>query len=56
MAKAAELLVETNMNVLEISIEIGYSSSSNFSRAFREIYKISPLQYRKDQIKLNTKL
>lgn len=56
MARAAELLVATNMNILEVSVEIGYSSSSNFSRAFRDIYNISPLQYRKDQIKLQAKI
>lgn len=55
MARAAELLVSTNMNILEISVEIGYSSSSNFTRAFREIYKLSPLQYRNNQLKENTK-
>ncbi|MCI1714949.1 helix-turn-helix transcriptional regulator [Clostridium sp.] len=52
MARAAELLVSTNMNILEVSVEIGCSSSSNFTRAFREIYRVSPLQYRKNQIKL----
>lgn len=56
MARAAELLTSTDMNVLEISLEIGYSSSSNFTRAFREIYKSSPLQYRKNQLRENAKM
>lgn len=50
---AAELLVETDMNILDISVEMEYSSPSNFSRKFKSVYKMSPLEYRKNQSKLN---
>ncbi|GEM_PF-918995 len=50
---AAELLVETDMNILDISVEMEYSSPSNFSRKFKSVYKMSPLEYRKNQYKLN---
>ena len=46
MIKAAELLTLTNMTVAEIGSEVGYTSQINFSRAFKNIYSVSPREWR----------
>ena len=47
MERAAELLRETSLGVLEIAQAVGYSSTSQFGAAFRQRYGMSPIQYRK---------
>jgi signal transduction histidine kinase/DNA-binding response OmpR family regulator len=44
------LLLRNNpeLNVTEISDQIGFSSSRYFSKCFKEIYHVSPLAYRND--------
>ena len=49
MRKARELLIYTNLPIEDISNAIGYNSTSTFIRTFKEIYKISPSQYRKNK-------
>ena len=44
--KAKELLIRTDLSVLEISQHIGYSSHSHFIHVFHETVGSSPLQYR----------
>ena len=45
LAKAAELLKEGELNVTEISYEIGISSLSNFAKIFKEKYGVTPSEY-----------
>lgn len=45
---AAKLLTETNMTVSEICYYCGFEYESHFSRSFKEKFKVSPLQYRKN--------
>ena len=47
MDKAAKLLEDGTMKVAEIAAAVGYSSQSRFAKAFREIYGIPPLEYRR---------
>ncbi|MCF8368878.1 MAG: response regulator [Bacteroidales bacterium] len=42
---AARLLKEGELNVTEITYEIGISSQSNFSKIFKEKYGVSPSEY-----------
>ena len=44
---AAELLVQTELSIAAISDQIGYTSPSDFYRAFRALYALSPSEYRK---------
>ncbi len=44
--KAAQMLLETNLEIAEIADLIGFSSHRNFSRTFHQIFSISPLKYR----------
>lgn len=44
--KAASLLRETDMNVVEISFEVGYNSIANFNKNFKLIMGKTPRQWR----------
>lgn len=48
---ALKLLEETNLSVSDIVLNIGYENNSYFHRKFREIYYMSPAEYRKNCIK-----
>jgi len=43
---AAELLRQTNKPIAAIAFEIGYEDLSTFYRAFKRIYKSSPMQFK----------
>jgi AraC-like DNA-binding protein/mannose-6-phosphate isomerase-like protein (cupin superfamily) len=43
---AAELLKQTNKPIAAIAFEIGYEDLSTFYRAFKRIYKSSPMQFK----------
>lgn len=45
MEKAKQLLSKGNLNVNEVSYELGYSSSSHFIAAFKKKYGITPRTY-----------
>ncbi len=47
MEKAMSLLLNSEMNVTEVAMEVGYSSLSHFSKAFFKAYKIKPSRVRK---------
>lgn len=54
MDHAAYLLKNTNFNITEIAIQLGYSEQGHFSSLFKRIYKCSPVEYRtKHSIKNN---
>lgn len=48
MSKAAELLKLTELPIRDISNAVGYPNQLHFSRAFKNVYTISPRQYRID--------
>jgi AraC-like DNA-binding protein len=43
---AANMLLDTNRPISEITLDAGYSSSGNFSKAFKKRYGVSPSVYR----------
>lgn len=45
--RAVELLQQTNLSVSDVACAVGYENTSFFYRRFREIYGISPKDYRK---------
>ncbi len=45
--KAKEYLADTDMSVLEIAQMVGYEHNSSFTRAFKELEHVSPMQFRK---------
>ncbi|MBQ7993310.1 MAG: helix-turn-helix transcriptional regulator [Solobacterium sp.] len=46
MYKASELLKNTKMPVAEVGASVGYDNQLHFPRAFRNIFGISPKNYR----------
>lgn len=48
MEKAAELLVQSEMNINEVALTVGYESQSKFSAVFKESYGITPVEYKKN--------
>lgn len=44
--KAALLLEDPSLSILDIAMEIGYQSPSKFSTAFYNVYGVTPMQYR----------
>ena len=49
LSNAAKELLYTENRIIDIAIYNGYESSEAFSRAFKDIYRISPLEYRKNK-------
>ena len=46
MAKAEQMLKESNLPIREISVRVGYPNPLHFSRAFKSVYQLSPRAYR----------
>ncbi len=44
---AKNLLLSGNMSLTEIAIDAGFGSLSHFSRSFRAVHGVSPIEYRK---------
>ena len=48
MTKATELLKLTQLSVSDIGNAVGYPNQLHFSRAFKNVYGISPRQWRNE--------
>lgn len=46
--RAKELLLNTNLTVLQISQMVGYEHNSSFTKVFKNLEKISPAEFRKN--------
>ncbi len=44
---ACRLLTEKNLNILQICYESGFNNLSNFNRKFKQINKMTPMEYKK---------
>lgn len=49
--KAAELLLNTDKEVYEIAVDVGYKNQEYFINKFEEIYKVTPTRLRKRNLK-----
>jgi len=47
MARARQLLIETERSIIDIGLEVGYGSASHFSQIFRREVGVAPSHYRK---------
>ena len=52
MARAAQLLTESRLPISTISTMVSYPNQLHFSRAFKNIYGISPRDYRAKHLAL----
>lgn len=46
--RAKELLLNTNLTILQISQMVGYEHNSSFTKVFKHLVKISPAEFRKN--------
>ncbi len=49
LEKAARLLRYTDLPISDIGYKVGYDIPSSFSKAFKQLYKITPLEFRKNK-------
>jgi AraC-like DNA-binding protein len=49
MARAAELLAQTELHVKEVAQRVGYRDHSQFSKAFKRTYGITPSESRTER-------
>lgn len=47
MNRAMHLLSDTDLSIQDISLEVGYYNPTSFSRRFKQIVGVSPIEYRK---------
>lgn len=50
LADGAKKLLYTDKKIIDIAMENGFESPEAFSRAFKNVYKVSPLQYRLNRL------
>ena len=51
MERAVLLMKNTSLSLEEISVLLGYSNHSNFYKAFKEYYGMTPREYSKKDIR-----
>lgn len=50
ITEAAKLLIKTDMRIIDIAVMYAYNSQEAFTRAFKEVYDITPNLYRSQKI------
>lgn len=53
MNMAAVMLKNTDKSVLEIAGSVGYENAGKFSSAFRSVFDMTPLKYRKNPVRMD---
>jgi AraC-like DNA-binding protein len=51
LTEAKRLLLETDRNIVDIAVKVGYSSITHFNRIFKEMEGVSPRQFRISALK-----
>lgn len=50
--QSKQLLLDTSLNISQISCEVGYVHQSSLNRVFKEIEGITPAEYRRNNVKI----
>lgn len=53
MAMVLEVMKNKNKRIIDIALEYGFGSHETFTRAFKEVYGMTPEQYKKKPVSLN---
>ncbi|NRF64028.1 AraC family transcriptional regulator [Vibrio coralliilyticus] len=51
LSQAAERLIDSTDRVIDIALELGFSSEISFSRSFKQVFGVSPRAYRKQGLR-----
>ncbi|HLT86372.1 MAG TPA: two-component regulator propeller domain-containing protein [Sphingobacterium sp.] len=51
LKKASRLITETQMNVSQVAYEVGFNDLKYFRESFKELYKVTPSEYKKQHQK-----
>lgn len=51
LAESIQLLMETDLSIADIGQRFGYSEATNFTKFFKRMAGVTPLQYRKQFLK-----
>lgn len=52
LTKAAKELLYTDKRIVEIALDCGFQTPESFSRAFKALYQVNPVTYRKNRLDL----
>nr|WP_321295700.1 helix-turn-helix transcriptional regulator [uncultured Sphaerochaeta sp.] len=53
LARSCEALTDTQLHILDIALQFGFSDHANYTRAFRDAYGLTPQEYRQHPVHLN---
>ena len=53
LAWASDALLKPNQRIMDVALAIGFSSHEVFTRAFKDVYRMTPEQYRSTPVQLN---
>lgn len=53
MAKATEVLLNKDQRIIDVALELGFSSHEHFTRSFKETFGMTPEEYRRNPRMLN---
>lgn len=53
LAKATEILLQKDKRILDIALDLGFSSHEHFTRTFKDAFGVTPDDYRKNPVALN---
>ncbi len=53
LAKATEKLLDKDKRILDIALDLGFSSHEHFTRTFKDTFEMTPDEYRKNPVALN---
>ena len=55
LIRSAVLLRSTDKSIIDIALDLGYSNQENFSKAFKNVFEMSPGEYRKKNAEVSLK-
>ncbi|AOT71934.1 AraC family transcriptional regulator [Geosporobacter ferrireducens] len=53
LAKASDALLDTSKRILDIALDLGFSSHETLTRTFKDAFGITPEEYRANPVRLN---
>ena len=52
MLRATSNILNSKKSIIEIALDIGYKTPNGFNKAFKKVFNISPIEYRKRHLKM----